>query len=253
MAREIANTSLDFRGVPHLLARPSKQDPDGVVVWQEIQPIIDQLQQKLDAAQLAIELQKNNAGVIKRFTLTGGTSETRIDDADGESYTFTSFRISTGFKDSAGNPTVDFEDFAMAASLAPWSNQGFRYEFHKEAPDVAVIEFQSILGAFPDNTARISLALIPEAITQTVIAVLGQRYVFKGGASVIYRGDSITWTNPDSTVPYDGGTTATQLKVNPDKGAVEYINDGDITFIPVEGNVNLVGRRQLTLAEYQAF
>lgn len=169
MAREIANTSLDFRGVPHLLARPSKQDPEGVVVWSEIQPIIDQLQQKLDAAQLAIELQKNNAGVIKRFTLTGGTSEVRVDDADGESYTFTSFRIPTGFKDSAGNPTVDFEDFAMAASLAPWSNQGFRYEFHKEAPDVAVIEFQSLVGAFPDNSARISLARIPEPVDPFVI------------------------------------------------------------------------------------
>lgn len=250
--REPAYTSFDFRGVPHLLARPSKGDPDGVVVWQEIQPIIDQLQQKLDAAQLAIELQRNNAGVIKRFTLTGGISEVRTDTSDNEDYTFTSFRISTGFKDSAGNPTTDFEDFAMAAALSPWSNQGFRYELHKEAPDIAVIEFQSLIGAFPDDRARISLARIPDILA--VIATIGTRYEFVGGASVTYRGDTINFTNPDGQVIYDGDTGATQIKFHPTKGVAEYTNDSQIKLNPLnsDGTLNTAGV-PMTLAEYQAF
>lgn len=168
--RDIANASIDFTGVPHLLARPSKGEPNGVVVWSEIQPLVDRLADKLDRAQLEIEQNRKLAATIKRFPLAGGLAEVRVDDSDGEAYTFTTFRIPTGFTDERGNPTTDFEDFAMSAALAPFSNQGFRYEFHKEAPDIAVLVFQSITGTFPDDRVRISLIRIPSE--QTVSAII---------------------------------------------------------------------------------
>jgi hypothetical protein len=168
--RDVANASIDFTGVPHLLARPSKGEPNGVVVWLEIQPLVDRLAAKLDRAQLEIEQNRKLAATIKRFTLTGGVAEVRASDEDGENYTYTTFRIPTGFTDEQGNPTTDFEDFAMSAALAPFSNQGFRYEFHKVAPDVAVFQFQSITGTFPDDRVRVSLIRIPSA--QTVPALI---------------------------------------------------------------------------------
>lgn len=74
--REIATTSVDFTNVEHLLANESLQEPNGVVVWKELQGVLAELkatQDQLNKAQLEIaklKIQNEKPRLGSRFNMS---------------------------------------------------------------------------------------------------------------------------------------------------------------------------------------
>ena len=178
--REVLARSLDATNVPHLLARPSQEEPSGVVVWSEIAPIRETLNTKIGVTELeaainqieammvqleatialkidSTELEQGLVATIKEFPLVGGTAEIRVSTEDGQEYTYTTFEFSTGFGSLA------FKSFDLSESLDPYTKGGYSYIFQKFGVDSARVIFESAIGQFPDNRVSVALIRIPSS------------------------------------------------------------------------------------------
>jgi hypothetical protein len=163
--RAIANASIDARQVEYLLARPGgleRNDPNGVIVVQELQDRLLALEAALQAQinQKVGEADIDNAlvSVIKEFTLTGGVETRRVEPDDGGEYVYTTFEFATGFN------SLNFRAFDLSETLDPFRKVGFLYNFEKFGVDSARVMFQSRDARFPDDQVSIALIRIPQRV-----------------------------------------------------------------------------------------
>ncbi len=152
MVREIVNRSLDFTQVEPILVRPSLGNPDAAVARLELDEQVnflkDSIATRLDQADLV--------DLYRRITLTGGVT-VEGDGEDGTPYFFTRFEIVI----PEWANTTDIIEKDLSEVAPPRTKRSFFHIFQVPAAGTIALEFQSKIGAFPNDQYAVTVQRIP--------------------------------------------------------------------------------------------
>lgn len=116
-----------------------------------ISDLTAQLSGTIDSAALAAAFEAHIASQTKKYKLTTGVTEQRVDTDDGRTYYFTTFEMSSGFG------SLDFEVSDLSEAVAPHTKLADSFTFQRVSTDSFRVTFQNAIAAYPDDYAEITL------------------------------------------------------------------------------------------------